>query len=611
MTSIGLLLGLSASFLGTMDTLVTRLLSVHVTRMLPQGAAELNLSPLTQTSGIMGIGLLYYRSQHRRMSEVMLSEIENIDEDHEQSGTEALHDESYRLAAGFSLGYINLGQGNDLNGLYDMRLLERLLAVAVGSKKVSLVHLLDKATPGAIIAIALIYMKTQNQLLARKIDIPDTTHQYEDIRSDIFLLRTLARHLIMWKDIQADPHWVIEQLPEMYQSLSSMTCIRALNTQDMAFFNIIAGICLAIGLRYAGSRSVYARDTLLFYLDNFIRLCKIKALDYDSKLARITVRNCQDVVALAAASVMAGSGDVLIFRRLRSLHGRTDASTPYGSHVAAHLAIGILFIGGGTHTLGTSDLAVASLLCAFYPLFPNTVLDNKVHLQAFRHFWVLAAEARCLIVHDVEARRAVNLPVTIKLRSGQSIESIAPCLVPELDEIAVINSASPEYCDASLNFLDKPSDLQAFRSHQTLFVRRRSIDDVQRISLFNLTIQTLNSAQSNIHTQSRVFQWIFTLKALESIDKAKAMQILPSDMDSSRYSSLRNTVFDDQLVLEKDCVHSNKSERLWNLRLLFTWAEYQTMMSSESAWLGKEYILMLKARLAIARMAQPYNLVPR
>ena len=58
MTSIGLLLGLSASYVGTMDTLITRLLSVHVTRLLPPGAAELNLSSMTQTAGIMGIGLL-------------------------------------------------------------------------------------------------------------------------------------------------------------------------------------------------------------------------------------------------------------------------------------------------------------------------------------------------------------------------------------------------------------------------------------------------------------------------------------------------------------------------------------------------------------------------
>jgi anaphase-promoting complex subunit 1 len=75
MVSIGLLLGISASFLGTMDATITRLLSVHVTRLLPPGSADLNITPLTQTAGVMGIGLLYANTQHRRMSEVMLSEI--------------------------------------------------------------------------------------------------------------------------------------------------------------------------------------------------------------------------------------------------------------------------------------------------------------------------------------------------------------------------------------------------------------------------------------------------------------------------------------------------------------------------------------------------------
>lgn len=105
MTSIGLLLGLAASYIGTMDSLITRLLSVHVTRMLPPGAAELNLSPLTQTTGIMGIGLLYCNTQHRRMSEIMVSEIEHIDTETEE---EPLRNEGYRLAAGFALGFINL-----------------------------------------------------------------------------------------------------------------------------------------------------------------------------------------------------------------------------------------------------------------------------------------------------------------------------------------------------------------------------------------------------------------------------------------------------------------------------------------------------------------------
>ena len=169
MTSIGLLLGLAASYMGTMDSLITRLLSVHATRMLPRGAAELNLSPLTQTSAIMGIGLLYCNSQHRRMSEIMLSEIEHVDDEDEE---EPLRSECYRLAAGFALGFINLGKGNDLKGLHDMRLTEKLIAHATATKNVEIVHILDRAAAGAVMAIALIFMKSEDQIVARKIDVP-------------------------------------------------------------------------------------------------------------------------------------------------------------------------------------------------------------------------------------------------------------------------------------------------------------------------------------------------------------------------------------------------------------------------------------------------------
>lgn len=146
MTSIGLLLGLAASYIGTMDSLITRLLSVHVTRMLPRGAAELNLSPLTQTTGIMGIGLLYCNSQHRRMSEIMMSEISHVEMDDEE---EPLRNECYRLAAGFSLGLINLGKGGDLKGLHDMRVTEQLLTLASNPIKAELVHVLDRSTAAA------------------------------------------------------------------------------------------------------------------------------------------------------------------------------------------------------------------------------------------------------------------------------------------------------------------------------------------------------------------------------------------------------------------------------------------------------------------------------
>ena len=599
MTSIGLLLGLSASYIGTMDTLITRLLSVHVTRMLPPGAAELNLSPLTQTSGIMGIGLLYCNTQHRRMSEIMLSEMENTEED-ENNPLENLRDEGYRLAAGFALGFINLGNGKDLKGLHDMHIVERLLLLAVGTRQVSIVHLLDKATAAATIAIILIFMKTHNDALARKIDIPDTVNQFNYVRPDMFLLRTLARHLIMWDGIEANSRWIMMHLPLSYEHRADLTRTRVLTSEDLPFFNIIAGLCLSIGLRFAGSGFREARDILCHYLDQLMRIGRLPTLNYDSKLARITVRNCQDVVALAASCVMAGTGDLHIFRRLRSLHGRTDADTPFGSHLAGHFAIGVLFMGGGTHTFGTSNLATASLICAFYPLFPNTVLENRFHLQAFRHLWVLATERRCLVTRDVDTHRPLSLSIIVTLRSGSKIIMTAPCLLPELESIASIQTNDPHYWSVTLDVANNPNHYEAFKRHQSIYVRRRAAYDACT-SIFSGTMQALNDTQSAHEVGKQVLRWVFELPSFKGFDRAEQALVLPAETASMMYKSIRGTVVDDRLVLERACMGSGRSERLWDLRIYFAWAEGVSRKNEDFGWLGKEVVEGLRAALALRR----------
>lgn len=456
MTSIGLLLGLSASYLGTMDSLIARLLSVHVTRLLPPGAAELNISPLTQTTGLLGIGLLYYGSRHRRMSEVMLSEIENSTSEESSGDEPILRDEGYRLAAGFALGLINLGYGNQLQGLQDMSLLERLLKIAIGTKNIDLVHVLDRATAGAVVAVALIYMKTNDRAVARKIDIPDTVHQFDYVRADIFLLRTLARHLILWDAVEPAIAFVQRSLPQIYRHRADLANTKYLSTEDLPFYNILTGICFAIGLRFAGSQRFDVRDILVAYLDQFLRLVKLPAPNYDARVTMNNVRNCLDVVALASATVMAGSGDLVVLRRLRALHGRTDKETPFGSHLAAHMAIGALFLGGGTTTFGSSNLAVACLLIAFYPMFPADALDNRNHLQAFRHLWVLAVEGRCLVARDAETGVVIGgLEARVHLNSGKQVNVRAPGLLPEFHLISSIDVSGEGYWDLRIDMKNR------------------------------------------------------------------------------------------------------------------------------------------------------------
>ena len=594
MTSIGLLLGLAASYMGTMDSLITRLLSVHVTRMLPPGAAELNLSPLTQTTGIMGIGLLYANTQHRRMSEIMVSEMEHIDTETDE---EPLRNEGYRLAAGFALGFINLGKGSDLRGLHDMRLTERLITLAAGSKKVDLVHVFDKATAAAVVAIALIFMKSENQVLARKIDVPDSLLQFDYVRPDIFLLRSLASHLIMWSKIEASISWIKKNLPDAYRERYTLQTVNTLTSEDLPFYNIVTGLCFSVALRFAGSASTEARDLLLFYLRELTRICQIEANTFDKKLTRNTVRNCQDLLALAAATVMAGTGDLQVFRRLRSMHGRDDNETPYGSHLAAHLAIGALFLGGGTFTFGTSNIAIASLLVAFYPIFPSSVQDNKSHLQAFRHFWVLAAEARCLVTKDIDTNQPVPIPITVTLRNGNQSERHTPCLLPELDKIKAVRTNSTEYWNVVLDLENNATHIASFKATQTLYVRRRPAHDAST-SAFQTTLQALNDVDG---TAPHPFEWLFELPAFAGLTKAERALVLPPDRGgaSDVHAGTEETVVDARLVLENATLDSGKRDRLLGLRLLFEWADQATGEGRDTQWIRREVIERLKARMWI------------
>jgi anaphase-promoting complex subunit 1 len=592
MTSVGLLLGLSASYMGTMDTLVTRLLSVHVTRMLPPGAAELNLSPYTQTTGLMGIGLLYYNTQHRRMSEIMLSEIEYVDRPDPSEPPDTLRDEAYRLAAGFALGFINLGKGKDLRGLHDMRIVERLMGVAVAPKPVDVVHILDQATAGAVIAIALIFMKTHDETVARKIDIPDTLPQFDYVRPDIFLLRTLAKHLIMWDNITANKQWVKENLPVEYQNDYDLKRIHKLRSEQMPFFNIIAGLLWSVSLKYAGTGDTQVRDFLIKYLDEFMRICKLPALRYDSRLTRNTVRNCQDLIALSAATVMAGTGDLEVFRRLRGLHGRVGSDYPYGSHLAAHMAFGALFIGGGTYTFSTSDKAIAALICAFYPLYPMEVQDSKAHLQAFRHFWVLAAEPRCIVVRDVDTGRATSVALKVCFRDDTERKFVAPCLLPELHTISTITTTNIEYWPATLDFVNNPLHLETFKANQTLHVRRRSAHHMYS-STFSAGLIALNDAQSS-RTARAMWDWLFSLPALREFEKADIGLVLPVDPYSGTFLDTTGTVVDERLVL-RGMTRSWRGRDLWDLGGLFEWDEVAFQQDGRLRWLGREVLERLKA----------------
>lgn len=453
MTSIGLLLGLSATFLGTMEPMVTKLLSVHVLALLPPASNELNLGCFTQTAGVVGIGLLYQGSSHRRMSEVMLREI--VDDDH---SPDHFRSESYRLGAGIALGLINLAQGHSLVSLNDLSLVERLDGCVRGVSREK--HDLDQKIPGAIVALGLVFMKSGSQQIAAKLRAPDNHFALDRLRPSLWLLMTLCRSLILWDEIQPTTDFVMSCVPSCLQ-VSPWLSSKRLDSDDMTLQSIIAGACMSIGFKFAGTLDLQARDTILHYLDRFIDSATLlSAGSFDKKMAKTCVSNCAANLALAASCIMSGSGDIPVMRRLRKLHMRLDPDTSYGESMAVQQATGVLFIGGGRYALSNSPLAVACLLASFYPVLPSTVTDNAGHLQALRHLWTLAVELRCLTPIDAGtgAECACDVVLRFKDTARQSQRLAAPCLLPLLGTIASISCLSKRHHPTAIDMgTDNPA----------------------------------------------------------------------------------------------------------------------------------------------------------
>lgn len=123
------------------------------------------------------------------------------------------------------------------------------------------------------------------------------------------------------------------------------------------------------------------------------------------------------MLAFALGLVMAGTCDIEAFRLLRVLRKRLEqGEMKYGYNMAINMSIGFLFLGSGAYTFSRSERAIAALLISTYPIMPASELDNRYHLQALRHFYVLAIETRLLQAKDIDTGKFVNVNVSVKVR---------------------------------------------------------------------------------------------------------------------------------------------------------------------------------------------------
>ena len=74
---------------------------------------------------------------------------------------------------------------------------------------------LDVTAPGAILALGLMYLKTNDAAIARTFGVPDTHFALDYVKPELIVLRVLARGLVMWDEVAATKEWVDSQLPDI------------------------------------------------------------------------------------------------------------------------------------------------------------------------------------------------------------------------------------------------------------------------------------------------------------------------------------------------------------------------------------------------------------
>ncbi|XP_021295540.1 anaphase-promoting complex subunit 1 [Herrania umbratica] len=496
-TTVGLMLGLAASYRGTMQPAISKCLYVHIPAQHPSSFPELELPTLLQTAALMSVGLLFEGSAHPQTMQTLLGEIGR-----RSGGDNVLEREGYAVSAGFSLGLVALGRGEDALGFMDTvvdRLFhyiggkeirnERslLLAPSMDENNRGAGQMMDGTTvnvdvtaPGAIIALALMFLKSESEVIVSRLTIPQTHFDLQYVRPDFIMLRVIARNLIMWARIHPSKDWIQSQIPEIVKNGVKGLRDDTMDIDEMdaetfvqAYVNIVAGACISLGLRFAGTKDANAQELLYEYAVYFLN--EIKPVSTTSGTTfpkglsqyvdRGTLEICLHLIVLSLSVVMAGSGHLQTFRLLRFLRNRSsiDGHANYGIQMVVSLAIGFLFLGGGMRTFSTSNSSVAALLITLYPRLPTGPNDNRCHLQAFRHMYVLATEARWLQTVDVDTGLPVYAPLEVTIRetehySETSFCEVTPCILPERSILKTVRVCGPRYWPQVIELVpeDKP-----------------------------------------------------------------------------------------------------------------------------------------------------------
>ncbi|CAK8684094.1 unnamed protein product [Clavelina lepadiformis] len=651
MTTIGLLLGLASDKCASCDLATMRLLSVHISALLPPTSTVLDIPHRVQAAAVMAVGFLCLGSSQRLVAEVMLREIDRFPSTETEVSPER---EAYSLSSGFALGMVLLGKGDRMPELSDLNISEKLFHYMTGKHKRNYTYNrtheyyspshssnsnnfnqilegdqvnTEVTCPGATMALALMFLKTNNQAVADWFIAPDTMSLLETIKPQHLMLRTMTRALILWDQVVPSVEWVESHIPFVIrQHLKDVQTMQVNhNDEDVdvdehtilqCHVAIIAGACLALGLRFAGSQEKAAYVTLHHYVQFFISITKQPQMSLPSHPLEVIghrlFETCLTSCLISMCMVVAGSGNLEGLQICRYLHHSVEGKINYGMQMATHMALGFLFLGGCRYSLSTSNKAIAALLVAIYPSFPAKSSDNRYHLQAFRHLYVMAVEKRLLVPIDVATKRPCYTQVAIQYlptayNNSPTIKMIAPCMLPEATYLQSIAVEDKRHLPVHVNVNKRPNKLGQI-TDDGIYVQLRPgflpyVQDPKGHCTFLSRSRKRPPAAGNIkHSGDQLLSYLFSLSETDQSSLQKSnLSRLTSLLQEQRHHSKTFFLY---LSLLQICCHiedkmSPDPLSAWQIRLARNFISQSSNGSSQN---NKNDPLMQAISVSLAKM---------
>lgn len=133
----------------------------------------------------------------------------------------------------------------------------------------------------ALVAIGLIYLRTNSARVVGQIQIPQTLHEVNNSNCSDFILRVICKNLIMWDSIKISRKYISSQIPvivqfvqrssnyDIYKELNSSEAFEDLDYQNisLSYYFIKVGTIVSLAIKFSGTGDRKLRKILLEFLE--------------------------------------------------------------------------------------------------------------------------------------------------------------------------------------------------------------------------------------------------------------------------------------------------------------------------------------------------------